>query len=919
MRFFVICLLFLWALFPEYAISGVIKGHVYDQSDGMPLVNASVHLESTSFFALTGLDGSFTIKDVPEGGYQLVVGFISFKPFTKWITVKASANLLVEIHLEPKNGKWLQEVIIEGHSGAGDEAGMRLLEKSAPQVMNIVSEQAVKISPDLMVANLLQRVSGISIELNKSGEGQYAILRGMDKRYNYTTINGIKIPSPDKRNRYLPLNIFPSALIKRLEVYKTLTPAMEGDAVGGVVNMVLKDAPDSLSLSFNVLTGYHELFLDRNFTTFHRRDINYLSPYETHANRYNTTPDDFSKGPVQYRSGLPPPDFHFGFSAGNRYFKKRLGLLIAGNFQQNNKGSNSLFFESNVVDTLKGVSLTNMKDRRYSELELSNAIYSNLDYRLNNGNKILWSNSFFNLNSFQVRETQSTFLTLGGYDPENGNAALEFENRSRITKQTVFNSTLQGRQSLSHDLKLDWSVVYSLAGSNQPDEAKITLNGEERSFSFFKTTAKNSLRRWERYSDRDLSGYLNLSYHQSVASIPVEWTLGALYRNKRRKNFYNEYEFRARNPYASYGEDFADYDQISWILENPRGSIGTSLNYRSFENIHAQYLQFNQTGRKMEILGGVRLETTHQGYQLDFPIGQGKPNGKQVYTDALPGIHFKYKPGTNTNLRLSYYRSVNRPGFFEIVPYTIVYEDYVERGNPELKRAVSDNIDFRFERYPNPAEQIMVALFYKHIHNPIEYILSPDSIRGQDIYYMPGNFGTAVNYGTEVDFVKYFNKIGIKLNYTYTHSRITTSKSKRIRDELGDLKTISVPQSRPLYGQPAHIGNLAVLFKEPKRGWNAQLAFQYTGERINTVSQFVDNDLWQKSMVQVDASIEKKFHNKLGVFLKGNNLLNTPMVVYLKNENSRNLEAPAQQWAKKTLIRQDYYYRSLYFGIRYTW
>ena len=31
-------------------------------------------------------------------------------------------------------------------------------------------------------------MSGVTIERNSSGEGQYAILRGMDKRYNYTLV-----------------------------------------------------------------------------------------------------------------------------------------------------------------------------------------------------------------------------------------------------------------------------------------------------------------------------------------------------------------------------------------------------------------------------------------------------------------------------------------------------------------------------------------------------------------------------------------------------------------------------------------------------------------------------------------------------------------------------------------------------------
>ena len=81
----------------------------------------------------------------------------------------------------------------------------------------------------------------------------------------------------------------------------------------------------------------------------------------------------------------------------------------------------------------------------------------------------------------------------------------------------------------------------------------------------------------------------------------------------------------------------------------------------------------------------------------------------------------------------------------------------------------------------------MAGVFYKHLQNPIEYTLQLDPVRKQDKYYMPGNFGNADNYGLELDFIKFFNKFGIKGNYTYTHSSITTKKFKRIRDEQGNI------------------------------------------------------------------------------------------------------------------------------------
>ncbi len=915
----ILILIFIYLLITKVAISGTVKGFVFNKATGTPLVNATIQLEKTNQYTVSGLNGSFIIENVPPGDYTIVINHVSLKTFTQAIKIDAQEVLIIEARLEQDDESYLNEVIVTAKRNGRTEKAARSLEQYAPQIVNVVSSQAIEISPDLTAASIVKRISGVSIERDNAGNEQFAILRGMDKRYNYTLINGVKIPSPDKYNRYVPLDIFPSELLERVEVFKTLTPAMEGDAIGGAVNMVMKDAPGKPVVTFNIASGYNDIFFDRDFMSFDHKNIDKLSPYQTHPKRYNAVPSDFSTGPVSYQLNRPSPDLLAGFSAGNRFFKNKLGVLVSANLQNTYRGNNSLFFESSVVDTLKGVTLTSMQDRNYSEQELRYAFYLKNDYRLPNGNKIQWNNSFVNLTDFQVRDSKLTYLTLGGYDPEKGNAALLYSTRSRTTRQYIFNSTLQGEHHLSQDVKLEWSAVYSIAKNDVPDNAKVTLNGEENNFVARKTTAKNASRRWEYNTDRDLAAYLNLTYYLPVASLPVEWMVGGLYRDKRRDNFYNEYYFRPVDPYDEYGKDFENYNEIQWIVENPRGSVGTSLNYEASEKIAAEFVQFKSSGRHMEITGGVRVESTSQGYELDYPIGENRPNGKQVYTDVLPSIHLKYMPATKINIRTSYFRSINRPGFIEITPYTIVNEDYVERGNPDLKHAVADNIDFRFEIFPNPAEQLMAGIFYKHIRDPIEYILKADSLRGQDIYYSPGNFGNAVNYGGELDFIKYYNKIGFKVNYTYTHSRITTAKSKRIRDENGNLKTISVDETRSLYGQSAHIGNVSVLYKDSKTGWDAQLAGQYTGDRINSVSQFVGNDQWQKTFIQMDASVEKKFKSRLSIFAKANNLLNTPMIVYIDNTSPKNADVPDQSLSGKTLIRENYFQRSYYLGLRYMW
>ena len=909
--------LFALAFFSNVLAAATLKGKLLEASSGEPAIGVVVMIEGTDLSDVSGLDGTFSIRNVQKGSYKLIIRHISYAPVRQDLAVSVEGIIEMNVSLNAANEVKLNEVSVVGKRDGSSDNTARSLEKNAGQVINIVSGKTIQLSPDLTVANVIQRISGVTIERNSNGDGQHAILRGMDKRYNYTLVNGVKIPSPDNKYRYVPLDIFPSDLLERLEVYKSLTPSMEGDAIGGAINMVMKDAPDRFTISANVSTGYSELFMQRNFMSYDFRNIQTKSPYEKNGNQYNATPSDFSKAAVNYTSKLPLPNLLGSVAVGNRFLKDRLGVLLAGSYQNTYRGSNSLFFDSETVDTLRGETLTKMSERQYFEQQTRYGLHAKMDFRINDKHKIQFYNAFMNLTNVQVRDVKTTQVTIGGYDPILGNATLGYATRSRLTKQQIFNSTVQGKHQLTEKFGVQWSAVYSKATNEVPDNVTVPLVGIRKNFVETRTTVGDAFRRWEHNSDRDLAGYLNLSYSVLWGGTQVEWTAGGLYRDKTRSNFYNNYQLRPTDLFARYGVDFTEYSQINWTIQNPRGAVATALSYDASEKTGAGYVQFKAESTQFELITGVRAEHTDQGYAMRFPIGEEKPVGNQVYTDLLPSLHFKYKTLENTNLRASYFRSLNRPGFFEIVPYRIVNEEYQERGNAELKRAIADNIDIRYELFPKPSEQFMIGLFYKHIKDPIEYTLQRDAVRGQDIYYSPGNFGNASNYGLEVDYIKYFKMFGLKANYTYTHSSITTPKSKRIRNESGDIQTISVDQTRPLYGQSAHVANLSFLYKNAKRGIDAQIVGGYTGDRINTVSQFLNNDLWQKGFVQLDVSLEKTFANGLGIFLKANNLLNTPMEVYMKNASKVNDGVPFQKSNSTTLMRRDYYQRSYLAGIRF--
>ncbi|MDR1937945.1 MAG: TonB-dependent receptor, partial [Tannerellaceae bacterium] len=186
------------------AFAQSLKGIVTDAQTQELLLGATIVVKEQPHLAtISGLDGSFSLRNAGTYPLTLVCNYLGYQS-TQIPVLNAKEAENLAISLAPANLEVAEVTIYAGNTQNTDLA-VRNMERNAATILNIISAKAIEISPDMTVANVIQRVSGVSIERNNSGDGQYAILRGMDKRYNYTLVNGIKIPSPDNKNRFIPL------------------------------------------------------------------------------------------------------------------------------------------------------------------------------------------------------------------------------------------------------------------------------------------------------------------------------------------------------------------------------------------------------------------------------------------------------------------------------------------------------------------------------------------------------------------------------------------------------------------------------------------------------------------------------------------------------------------------------------------
>lgn len=925
----IFCTLFisLYAQAQHVKLSGIIM----DKANGELLIGAPIVLKGTdnsfSQQAISGLNGSYTIQNIPYGNYTVEVAYMGYQSVAhSFKAAPQTANNTLNFSLSSNSSNLSEILVTAGNRGTDHQA--RNLEKMSPNMLNVVSAKQIQLSPDITVANVIQRVSGLSIERNASGDPQYAIVRGMDKRYNNTLVNGIKIPSPDNENRFVPLDIFPAVFLERLEVYKSLTANMEADAIGGTVNMVMKSAPSSFLWEADLQVGYNHLNFNRDFATYNRSKLNRKSPKELFGNDYRAVPADFPVENMTIKTGQALPDILANVTYGNRFANKKLGLMLGGSFQNSYRPVSNYFYDPAVnADEKNLLLMRELIDRETSSQLQRIAFHGKLDYNLNSKNNLSLYTGKYLLNEFRVRDQvrRESFVASSNY------AVYPITRFSNIY-QDITTFDLRGQHTLAEKLSFDWSAVYAMAKNDRPDDGVFSRAGQydpitnsiTNEIVYFQGT-RNS-RAWERNQDNDLSTYLNFKYRPGIINNHTQLQFGGVIRHKTRDNYYNYYNYsQIFGQYRGVDWDtFGDVDFIS--MANPLGSGDRSnLVYDASEDIYAAYLNTNWSFDKTKIQVGLRAEQTIQGYEINALAASASDvelSKEQKYLHVFPSVSLKQELNAKTNLKATYFKGISRPGFYEIVP-TVRSSGggdafYSERGNADLRPSIGHSADVRYEYFPSGIDQILLGVFYKKIIDPIEYGFPQITGPGQTPItsrILPQNFDDATNYGVEADYTKYFNRFGVRLNYTFTKSKITTNKVILNADGSNTL----VNQTRPLQGQSDHVGNISLLWKDQKNLFDAQLVLNYTGERIAFVSPYFGADHIMRPMTQLDLSIEKGFKKRFVVFIKANNLLNTPYQLYVE----RPLAVPTDPYPYQTdpynigYVRKDLYGQSYRIGLRY--
>src|SRR5437667_8690398 len=253
----------LWLIPAAQAQSGkgAIAGHVTDSSGGA-LIGAQAAVQPGGVNVASDGRGQFFVNDLDPGSYTVTVTYVGFEPFTQTLDVTAGRAASVDAKLEVESVSLKVLVTAERASGEAEAINREI---TADNIVQVLPADVIRSLPNANMADALGRLPSVTIKRDE-GEGKYVQVRGTEPRLTNTTIDGINAPSPESGVRQIKFDTIPADIVESVEINKTLQANMDGDGIGGSINLVTKTAGERSTMNFSSMAGYTPILGGRGLT-----------------------------------------------------------------------------------------------------------------------------------------------------------------------------------------------------------------------------------------------------------------------------------------------------------------------------------------------------------------------------------------------------------------------------------------------------------------------------------------------------------------------------------------------------------------------------------------------------------------------------------------------------------------------------
>ncbi|MCX6318812.1 MAG: TonB-dependent receptor [Bacteroidetes bacterium] len=888
--------------FLTFAQSGKITGKVVDGGTGQPLAGATLFLIEKSKTDIADQGGRFSFGKLTAGSYSVKCSYTGYNEKTvDEVIVKDNDITEITISLDIK--KALDAVVLQSKRSARVETVASLLQvqKNYAGVSDGITSETIKKTPDRIISDVLKRVSGASIQ-----DDRFAIIRGLNDRYNAAFINGAPLPSTESDRKAFAFDIFPSSILDNLVIYKTATPDKSGEFAGGIIDITTKSIlPKSFtSLTFggsynSIITGntryYSENKGKKDWIGIDDGTRAMPSGLPSPAELKSLSADkraELAKLFGNYKWGImnrvAGPNYNIQLSKGfniERKQKEFIGALFSLNYNHSytlNEGErNSYDFDLTAPAGSQLNQKARYRDSVYND-EIVLAILGNFSIKINNRNSLSWKNNL------SINTDNKLIRRIGAPDFTADSTIFIKENVRWYTSNKIYSSQLSGEHTVGKKkTKINWLAAYSNVDRKIPNLSRTSYTGTYpdvnsvfANFSsgpplqtvgsgtmFFADSKENI---------KSIKAELSQPY-TFLKNAQNSFKIGAGYQIRERDFTSRVLGFAPYNGGAvnfdfslfNLSEDQIFLPQHLGLMKNGKGGFllndGTLSNsdYSASSGLTNAFIMNDQRFlKKFRLIYGVRLERFNQKLNSVKNL-RDTVSLNSVISDYLPSVNFVYAATPKMNLRLSYSQTINRPEFRELAPF--LFYDYVTsytyEGQESLKRAKISNYDFRYEFFPGKAQVFSASAFYKEFDNPIEIVTIPNT-SSQTIYI---NSKSAKIYGVEAEFRTLLSTLfGIKREGSFL-SRFTMSanaayiKSKVILGELFSFSPDQLVTDRALQGQSPYLVNGSMAYSDERTGFSTTLSVNRVGDRILVGGTYRDADIYEKARTLMDFQMSKSF------------------------------------------------------------
>ena len=213
------------------AQTGTVRGFVFDEESGEPIIFTNVFLEGTTIGVSTDVNGYYSITKIKPGTYMLVVSAISFAEFKEEIKIERDKILTKKIFLKPSAIEMDEVVISADRKAAQTKVKMSVTSVSSRE---IASMPAVGGSAD--IAQYMQVIPGVVFTGDQGGQ---LYIRGGSPVQNRVTLDGMIVTQPFHSIGLF--SVFDTDLMKNADVYTGGFGAQYGERISSVIDITMRD------------------------------------------------------------------------------------------------------------------------------------------------------------------------------------------------------------------------------------------------------------------------------------------------------------------------------------------------------------------------------------------------------------------------------------------------------------------------------------------------------------------------------------------------------------------------------------------------------------------------------------------------------------------------------------------------------